>query len=436
MKKVILEQLSNEEQKNILTKALQFGCFFKDDEGTPYHLVNTGKEPIEVDGRVVVVTYDKQSEQKLYIYAEPRIIQNTKSGNMYPWDCAKLNEDLKKAKQETKPTSEIEKTPEKVELNPEEKKEVQNIDQVIKDLQSQIEEQKPENCRKSINALYDFYTKAKKGYKVDNSKIQILRDNSQKCLDTPEIKRQLFFSKLPLVGDKLQKRIKTLQSINQLDTLVGNFRLLENDITTLVKKTLIEELNRKENQLVENKIVESRVKIILENLEDFNKLTLSKKVKTGFKMLKEIATLQKMGLINENLGSLFKGMYGKSYETSIGSISEPMFTVIFKKISLDEDLTSKILQNIQSKTSELIASMENCQTLSKFLTDVIIEEYAKKLDQEKSQKTDLVYSSFMDSVDEEMFRQNLNTKLDDVVCRLYDKFTENAKNLMVRMTSL
>jgi hypothetical protein len=110
--------------------------------------------------------------------------------------------------------------------------------------------------------------------------------------------------------------------------------------------------------------------------------------------------------------------------------------MIFTKISLDEDLKGKIMDNLQSKTEQLIASMDSCLDFSKFLTDIISEEYAKKLDNEKKSGMNVLQSALMDAVDDEMFRKNLQTKIESEVCRLYEKFTENAKNLMVRMNAL
>ena len=163
---------------------------------------------------------------------------------------------------------------------------------------------------------------------------------------------------------------------------------------------------------------------------------MKNKVKVGFKTLKEIRDVQKLGLITETLGTLFKGIYGSSYENTINSISKPLFDVIFKKIMLDEKLKSSVIQNIQSKTQQLIASMDSCLDLSKFLSDIITEEYAKQLDEEKQTGLNLVQTALMDAVDDEVFRKNLQSKLEVEVCVLYNKFTENAKNLMVRMSAL
>lgn len=413
MKKVISEQYSLEQKKSILSKAKQIGCF------TKYKNLLNISEPVEIDGQVILKAIGKQSEAEVQIYLDPKRIINPSTQKEFSWECPQLDDFIKT--QVLKPT--ISQPEDEQPLDPIEKKEIDDIDNLIQSIEKEVEEQKPESCRKSINALYDFYVKTRDGdYNIDPNKIKKLRDNSQRCLASKEIKNKLFFSKLPLVGDKFQNRIKELQKIKQRDSKLGQFRLLENKIIN--KSTITEE-----------KVIETRLKIVLENITDFESLSLNKKVKKGFRFLKEISDMKNLGLIQEDLGTLFKTMYGNSYDTSINSISEPMFNVIFTKLALENDLKNKVLENIHSKSSELIASMNDCFTLSKFISKIIFEEYMKKMDLQRN-KEDIISSSFMDSVDDEMFRSNLNTKLEPIICKLYEKFTENAKNLMVRMTSL
>jgi hypothetical protein len=51
-------------------------------------------------------------------------------------------------------------------------------------------------------------------------------------------------------------------------------------------------------------------------------------------------------------------------------------------------------------------------------------------------QSDVVNTSLMDTLKNSSFLENLNSKLESSVCELYDKFTENAKNLVVRMSAL
>ena len=212
---------------------------------------------------------------------------------------------------------------------------------------------------------------------------------------------------------------------------------MENDsLNKLIKKTLTETKENKENKLIEQKLVETRVKFIIENLEKFENYSKVKKVKTGFNFLREASYLNNIGIINEDLASIFQSIYGKSLPNTIETISEPLLNSIFTKIGLMSDLKEKVLENIKSKSSELIANMNDCKNLSKFISDIITEELVKKLNTEKIIQSDIVNSSLMDTINGEIFKQNLNTKLENHICELFNKFTENAKNLVVRMSAL
>ena len=437
-KKILKEQTQTPDNLTVLKKALEIGCFdelIELEDG-----LNLDKEPSQVNGEIIIKATGKKSNIVYNIKPHTKIgtflIVKADEPTKYNWfSCSALNYVLQNQKPQTPPsTTTTAETPSVsgTTTEPTEKK----VEDIIKDLESQRETQTPESCVDSINALYKFYKDAQKGYKFDDNSVKILRDNSQKCLNNPDIKNKLLFSKLPLVGDRFQKKLRELFGINQLG-IYAKFSLMEaRSVNKLVKLALTEAKERKENEKIQNKIIVSRLGVMKESIENFDKYGLKKQVKIGLKTLREFSEMQRLGILNENLGSLFKGMYGKSFDTSVGSITEPLFNVIFTKILLDDDMKQKALQNIQSKTQQLIASMENCQDLSKFLSDILVEEFAKKLDMQKQEPLNILDATYMDAVDDEIFRRTLYTKLETEICKLYDKFTENAKNLMVRLTSL
>jgi hypothetical protein len=123
-------------------------------------------------------------------------------------------------------------------------------------------------------------------------------------------------------------------------------------------------------------------------------------------------------------------------EDMIGAISEPLLISLLTKIGLDEDLKGKVLTNIQSKGTEIIPSMGDCKSLTNFISAAISEELTKKMNTENIIQSDVVNTSLMDTLKNSSFLENLNSKLESSVCELYDKFTENAKNLVVRMSAL
>jgi hypothetical protein len=161
-----------------------------------------------------------------------------------------------------------------------------------------------------------------------------------------------------------------------------------------------------------------------------------KKVRFGFRFLKESSELLELGLIKENLTDIFQNLYGKSMEGMIGAISEPLIISLLTKIGLDEDLKNKVLTNIQTKGTLIIPAMGNCESLTNFISTSISEELTKKMNSENIIQSDVVNTSLLDTLKNPAFLENLNSKLEDSVCEMYNKFTENAKNLVVRMSAL
>lgn len=208
------------------------------------------------------------------------------------------------------------------------------------------------------------------------------------------------------------------------------------NLGSLIKKTLKETEEQKKNRIIEQQISESRMKIVLENFDTFEKFSKVKKVKVGFNLLRESSYLKSIGILNENLATIFKSIYGKSLENTIQTVSEPLLESILTKIGLDDDLKNKVLQNLSNKSNEILASMDDCKLLSKLLTDVIVEEFVNKLSVQNLVKSDLLNTSFQEMLNDESYKNNLNSKLETHICELFEKFTENAKNLVVRMNAL
>jgi len=409
-KKNISEQNNNDPNAEFLKRAIELGCFRQFTEALAPKGLRIDPNPVqEKNGEFVLKATGKKSGKTYYVHASPqRIVDATNPSEFFEWDCPSLGNKSERVQ------SDIER------------------------LRSSREEQSGIDCVNTFKELYENYLAVSKGgATLDTTLVDRLRRNAQACLIKPEIKRKLFLGKIPGINQRFEKIFNELKSINPADTRLKFFRLVESDgISKLIKKSLMEFKQIKENKEIEKKIFESRINMVFEGFDKFENLSSQKKVKTGFKTLREIHEIQKSTLVTETLGSLFKGIYGKSFESSIGSISEPLFNMIFTKISLDEDLKGKIIDNLQSKTEQLIASMDSCFDLSKFLTDIITEEYVKKLDNEKQSGMNVLQSALMNAVDDEMFRKNLQTKIESEVCKLYEKFTENAKNLMVRMNAL
>ena len=212
--------------------------------------------------------------------------------------------------------------------------------------------------------------------------------------------------------------------------------LTESKIKNKVKNQLLE-IKRKKNQtLTEINIVKSRLNLIIENLEDFKNYNRLKKVGVGFRYLREMSQLKKMGILNEELGNLFQQIFGKSLDSILTNVSEPLLTSIFDKLTLPEELKSNVIQRIHSKTTDLLASMDNCENLTTFLSNELSEALADHIIMSQKIGSDLLDSSLNELVKGEEFKQNLGIKLKENICALFEKFSENAKNLVTKLSEV
>jgi hypothetical protein len=71
-----------------------------------------------------------------------------------------------------------------------------------------------------------------------------------------------------------------------------------------IKKSLIETKNKKESILIEQKLIKSRIMMIVENednIKNFKSLPKKKREKIAYKLLEEINYLQETNILNEQL---------------------------------------------------------------------------------------------------------------------------------------
>jgi hypothetical protein len=316
----------------------------------------------------------------------------------------------------------------------------ESIDPTLKDAlnaakNSPLQEIKTKDC---IAAIKLFFQYSKNAPGPDLGQFHdVVKNSVSKCARQENMKKLNRKTK-----QEINTMLQTLANYAQRDKDKGKYKivnlpLIENkNLNSLVKEVLVETKRLKENKVILGKICESRLKIVIENLSEFETMNRVKKVRFGFRFLKESSELLELGLIKENLTDIFQNLYGKSMEGMIGAISEPLIISLLTKIGLDEDLKNKVLTNIQTKGTLIIPAMGNCESLTNFISTSISEELTKKMNSENIIQSDVVNTSLLDTLKNPAFLENLNSKLEDSVCEMYNKFTENAKNLVVRMSAL
>lgn len=448
-RRILKEQATDKQTKtNNLNRAMELGCFDSLD------LTINPETAQEKNGNIVLFAKGNESKADWQITFEPdvnnkdarglqqlgKIVKTLDPKEFHIWTCRVLQTELSKQTQPNTTnntngnTNQNAQPPKETEVGDE------SIDPTLKDAlnaakNNPLQEIKVKDCVAAIKLFFQ-YSKNAPGPDLGQFH-EVVKNSVSKCARQENMKKLNRKTK-----QEINTMLQTIANYAQRDKDKGKYKivnlpLIENrNLNSLVKEVLNETKILKENRVILGKICESRLKIVLENMNDFENMSRVRKIKFGFRFLKESSELLELGLIKENLTDIFQNLYGKSMEGMIGAISEPLLISLLTKIGLDEDLKGKVLTNIQSKGTEIIPSMGDCKSLTNFISAAISEELTKKMNTENIIQSDVVNTSLMDTLKNSSFLENLNSKLESSVCELYDKFTENAKNLVVRMSAL
>jgi len=209
-----------------------------------------------------------------------------------------------------------------------------------------------------------------------------------------------------------------------------------------IKKVLKETKELKENLLIKETIVKNRIKMIFENddnIKNFNSLPESKKIKLGFLFLTELSYLKDSDLINEaDLGSMLKGIFGNLLSSAPEAlIFEPMFNSILSAIGIPDGIFRKsVVSFLATNPAKLIEAVRSCEGLTKLIVKSIIEGMVMQLQQTKGfggLAYDLIRDSLGGALESVEIVQKLENGLASTICNLFDKFTNNAKNVSEKL---
>jgi len=290
---------------------------------------------------------------------------------------------------------------------------------------SQFKPEEGGDCRKNIEILHDLFQKRRV---EDEDYVKAVHKIVQNCVN------QRDFTLRP----DLRKKINDLANINTYDREIGKLKIYlpqRESVNRMIKKTLIETKERKNNQIIENKLVESRLKFIIEDVSIFNKRSKQVKIKEGFKFLRETFYLKSMGMLNENLSDIFKQMFGNSFENILGTVSDPFVGSILNKLSIPQEIKTSVLDTIKQRANELLAHMDTCENLSKFISDIVSEITVLKMTAKNITGSQVLDSAIVDTMGDDVFKTKLSEKIEEEVCLLFNKYAENAKNLVTKLTS-
>lgn len=215
-----------------------------------------------------------------------------------------------------------------------------------------------------------------------------------------------------------------------------------------LRKALLEIKEKKDNFLLEQKIAERRIIMILEtkeNLLNFSKLPKEKKLKMSFELMQEFAYLQQNTLINEQGGfvEMLKGLFGGNvfqniFSGSIETIAEPILNSIFNKIGFKSDgfIKKFMISFLTTNPGTLIKAFTDCKEFTKLFAESLVEAIVMLIQDQTNTGSiafDFVRNILGDYIKDTSFISGIENKIGGQVCGFFDSYTDKAKGVLEKL---
>jgi len=204
-----------------------------------------------------------------------------------------------------------------------------------------------------------------------------------------------------------------------------------------VKKSLIETKERKEKKIIEESLVKNRLSMLFEginNVNDFNSLSESKKLKLSVKFVQEMSFLHNNGLIAEqDFSGLLKSMFGGAFGSVSQTMVEPLINNILSGLGFKDGVVKNFATSyLTSKPSEIIQSFNDCKQMSKLVSEAIVESIVMTMQRDNGYKGfgyDLIRNQLGKTLGGTEFVSGIQNGLSESVCSIMGKLTNNTKQV-------
>ena len=207
-----------------------------------------------------------------------------------------------------------------------------------------------------------------------------------------------------------------------------------------VRKTLVEAKEEKQKQIIQERLVKTRLSILVEHIQDendFNELTEDKKAQLSYNILSELSYLQSNGLISEvDLSSVFKSLFGGLFGNVTQTVFEPLIGKIVKPLFGEGFMSNFIISYLTSRPSEVIKSMSDCKLMTKLIAESIVEGMVMSLQRQKGFDTpgySFLRNTLADAITGTGFVSGIENSISNTVCGLFGKFANNAKKVEAKL---
>ena len=207
-----------------------------------------------------------------------------------------------------------------------------------------------------------------------------------------------------------------------------------------VRKTLVEAKEEKQKQIIQERLVKTRLSILVEHIQDendFNELTEDKKAQLSYNILSELSYLQSNGLISEvDLSSVFKSLFGGLFGNVTQTVFEPLIGKIVTPLFGEGFMSNFIISYLTSRPSEVIKSMSDCKLMTKLVAESIVEGMVMSLQRQKGFDApgySFLRNTLADAITGTGFVSGIENSISSTVCSLFNKFAGNAKKVEAKL---
>ena len=207
-----------------------------------------------------------------------------------------------------------------------------------------------------------------------------------------------------------------------------------------VRKTLVEAKEEKQKQIIQERLVKTRLSVLVEHIQDeddFNNLTEDKKAQLSYNILSELSYLQSNGLISEvDLSSAFKSLFGGFFGNVTQTVFEPLIGKIVKPLFGEGFMSNFIISYLTSRPSEVIKSMSDCKLMTKLVAESIVEGMVMSLQRQKGFDApgySFLRNTLADAITGTGFVSGIENSISNTVCELFGKFANNAKKVEAKL---
>ena len=202
-----------------------------------------------------------------------------------------------------------------------------------------------------------------------------------------------------------------------------------------IKRSIIETKEKKEKLLIEQKLVESRIMMIVEsesNTKNFHRLSEEKQQKIMYSLLAEINYLDEQGMINEQLWDFLGKIFGNSFGGAVETIVEPLVNSLLSSLGLGGYFKNFLVSFITTNPLELAKALKSCEALTTLIANSLSEAVFMMIQKDKGLSGDgytFIRNALGGVVKDTKFANSLEKQLSGIVCELFGQMNNKASGV-------